>query len=473
MRTISIRFACFLLLTASSPLIAASVEPSAVSKRMLDELVRTNGVPGMGAAIWKGDRIIWTGSSGKRDVEHRLPVNDQTLFRLASVSKLLTATAVAKLQEDGKLDVDAPVETILPYLSADWPPMTARQVAAHISGLPHYQDQDGDRGKLHYADARAAVAIFNGRPLLQAPGERYSYSSWGYTLLGALVEERSGMAFPDYVMQFVTPGLAIGTDATDSGNENAAHAYEFVNSVVRPAPAHDFSYTWGGGGFGATASAIAAFGGNMLNDRIVRADTFDWMLRPARLADGSEAGEEDYRVGFGWRTSLDEDGARTAQHNGVTVGARSALVLWRDEGVAVSLLSNALWTSSIDRTARMIAAPYRPLPNGLVATPCPVKAVRYGGSFNGQPVSGAARFAIENGLCTGTIEATGELKAWLSRGPQPGAGELGLVGLDMAAGLGRAGLVTPYGIYDWRAQPDGSFKVPFGGARELVVTLGN
>ena len=100
-----------------------------------------------------------------------------------------------------------------------------------------------------------------------------------------------------------------------------------------------------------------------------------------------------------------------------------------------------------------------------------MKAIRYSGSFNGQPVSGTARFAIENALCVGTIEATGEFKAWLSRGPQPGTSELKLIGLDEAAGLARAGLVTPYGIYDWRAQPDGSFKAPFGGTRDLVVRL--
>lgn len=460
----------FLLFT--TPAIAAP-DPAEVSQRMLDELILMNGVPGMGAAIWKGDEIIWTGSAGMRDVERKLPVDERTIFRLASVSKLLAATAAARLQEQGKLDIDAPVTTVLPWLRNDWAPISARQLAAHISGLPHYQAEDSDRGGNHYSSGRSAVAIFEKRALLQPPGEKYSYSSWGYTLLGAMVEQASGTPFPDYVMREVAPGLAIGRDATGSADPDASLAYEFAGGAVRRAASHDFSYTWGGGGMAATPSAIAGFGGNMLRHRIVSGATFDWMLKPARLNDGSDAAAEDYKVGFGWRTLMDEDGARIAQHNGITVGARSALVLWRDEDMAVSLLSNALWTSSIDRTARMIAAPHRPVPRGLVATSCPVKAVRYSGSFSGQPVSGPARFAIEDGLCVGTIEVTGEFKAWLSRGPQPGAGQLKLIGLDQAVGLARAGLVTPYGIYDWRAQLDGSFKVPFGGTRELVVTLGS
>lgn len=455
----------------SLPAIATQPTAGQVSQRLLAEQVAINGVPGMGGAIWHKGRIIWTGSAGQRDLGRSLPVEDKTIFRLASVSKLLTATAVARLHQDGKLDVDAPIATILPYLSKDWAPLTARQVAAHVSGLPHYQDQDESRGAVHYPDARTAVGIFAARTLLQPPGKAYSYSSWGYTLLGALAEAKSGMAFPDYVARTVTTGLAIGLDATDGDNPNASRAYEFTERIARPAARHDFSYTWGGGGYGATPSALATFGGNMLRNHIVRSDTFDWMLRPAKLTDGQEVSESDYKVGFGWRTNLDEDGARTAHHNGVALGARSALLLWRDEDMAVSLLSNALWVSSIDRTARMIAAPHRQPPKGLIATPCPVQAKTYSGRFGDEAVTGSIRFAEEKGICIGTMQAAGKFKTFLDNGPQRAAEKLRVVGIDDTGGLARAGLVTPFGIFDWRANADGSFRVPFGATRELVLKL--
>lgn len=453
--------------------LAVAPEPAAVSQRLLDDLREVSGVPGMGAAIWHTDRIIWAGSAGMRDVERNLPVDDSTIFRLASVSKLLAATAAAKLNEQGKLDIDAPVTTILPWLKNGWAPITARQLAAHISGMQHYSDEDRAlRAQLtRFPTSRAAVAIFEQRHLLRPPGEAYSYSSWGFTLLGALVEQKSGMLYPDYVMREVTPGLAIMKDATDGPDPNASIAYEFVDRAPVRAKPFDFSYTWAGGGMGATPAALVTFGGNMVNDRIVSRKTFDWMLQPARLNDGREVTDEGYLLGFGWRLSPDEDGAPTAHHNGVTAGARSTLVMWRDEETAVSLLSNALWTASIDRSARMIAAPHRPLPRGLVATPCPVTAARYSGSFGGKPVSGVAHFEAQAGLCVGSLEARGELKDWLSGGTQKAAGDLRLVGLDGAGGLARAGFVTPFGIYDWRAAADGSFKVPFGGTRDLVVRL--
>lgn len=100
-------------LTACAPA-AATPSPGAVSQRMLGDLAAVSGVPGIGAAIWRKDRIVWRGSSGMRDVERGLPVTADTIFRLASVSKLLAATAAAKLAEQGRLDLDAPVTAALP-----------------------------------------------------------------------------------------------------------------------------------------------------------------------------------------------------------------------------------------------------------------------------------------------------------------------------------------------------------------------
>jgi serine beta-lactamase-like protein LACTB len=450
----------------------AAPTPDVVSQRLLDELRAVSGVPGMGAAIWKDGKVSWAGSSGLRDLDRDLPVDENTVFRLASVSKLLATTAAAKLHEQGKLDVDAPVSTILPWLRNDWTAMTARQLAAHTSGIDHYNDQDrATLGPLHYPTSRDAVGIFAKRPLLAPPGQAYRYSSWGFTLLGALVEERSGMLFPDYVTRELTPGLAIMRDATDGPNPNASIAYEFTERRPIRAKPIDFSYTWSGGGMAATPSALATFGGRFLANRIVARKTVEWMLRPATYNDGRMVEDEGYALGFGWRLSPDEDGAPTVHHAGVSPGVRSALVGWRDDGMAVALLSNALWTVSIDRSARMIAAPHRPVPRTLVPRACPVSATRYSGTFNGAPAAGRVIFALEDGLCVGSLESGGELQTWLSGGAQKAAGTLKLVGIDGTGGLARAGLVTPYGIYDWRAEPDGTFKAPFGGTRDLVVRL--
>ena len=288
-------------------------------------------------------------------------------------------------------------------------------------------------------------------------------------MLSAVAEHRAGVPFLDYVAKQITSGLVIVPDATDSGNLAASKAYEFVDGQARPAAPHDFSYTWAGGGFGATPKSLAEFGGRMMRGKIVSPETFDWMLKPTMLNDGSVVMDGDNIVGFGWRTRKDTDGDRIAHHAGVAIGARSALVLWPNKGIAVSLLSNALWVSSIEQSAMMIAAPFKPSPAGLVASICPTKASRYDGKFGDARVVGTVRFTVEDAVCVGDIVLDKLLGDFFNPFPQKDALKLRLIGIDAAGGLSRAALVTPIGIYDFRAQSDGSHSARFGPRRALSL----
>lgn len=459
------------LILCAAPLSASDAAAQRTAQAMLDALREVSGVPGLSASVWKDEAIVWTGATGLRDVGQGLPVERDTRFRLASVSKLFTVTAAAKLAEEGRLDLDAPVTAALPWLTAEWPPITARQLAAHISGLPHYQDRDADRGGIHYPSQRDAVAIFADRPLLSAPGTTYEYSSWGYTLLGAMVEEAADERLIDYVPGTIAPGLSIGADATDGDDPRASIAYDFADKRPMRAPRHDFSYTWGGGGLMGSAEGLARFGGAMLADRVVSRASFDRMTVSAKLASGEPAGEDGYEVGFGWRTGVDGDGRPITFHNGAALGARSALVLWRAQGVAVAVLSNASWTSSIERTAEMLAASFGPAPSGLVAAPCPVTAARFEGRFGDEPVSGAARFALVDGQCRGELAIAGSLAEYFGRGPQTGSDRLQIIALAADGALARAGLVTPFGIYDLRASGEAGFGIQISPSRRFTFTL--
>ena len=449
---------CLALLFAARANPANSgIDPAAarIADRVLQALADANGVPGMGAAVVRNCETLWTGSVGYRDLERQSPVDRRTVFRLASVSKIIAASAAAKLQEQGDLDIDAPVQSMLPWLEGRWAPISARQLAAHVSGMPHYQPIDDGRGGVHYGSVRQAVGLIRDRDLLSPPGTRYQYSSWGYTLLSAVIEARAGVSFLDYVAREVTPGLAIGADATDGSNPDVSRAYEFADGRVRRAAPHDYSYTWAGGGLAATPEALAQFGGRVLAGKVVAPSTLAWMLQPTTLADGTPVHERDYAVGFGWRVSHDEDGARVAHHAGVTNGARSALVLWPERALGVSLLSNALWVSSIEQTAMILAAPFQPADAfESAAVDCPLHAARYQGRFKGEPFSGAVRFTREDGLCVGTLTLpAGPFATWLNAAPQKDTDRLTLIGLDPRGGFARVALVTPLGLYDLRASP--------------------
>lgn len=466
------RLTLSLLCLAAAQAVAAPPTPERHAQLLLDAMREAAAVPGMAAAVWQDGRLRWQGGSGWRDVGQQLPVQPDTRFRLASVSKLFAATAAAQLKAQGRLDVDRPVGPLLPELDAALAAVTPRQLAAHLSGMPHYEWRDFARGSTHHATARDALVHLKGRELQAAPGSRYLYSSWGYTLLGAAVEAAAGQPYLDLLRSRVAPGLDVGPDETGRSPRMSV-AYEFASGGVKPAPAHDYSYSWGGAGLAASAPALAEWGSRVLQGRVVDAATRDWMWQPTRDATGQPVAERQYRLGFGWRLAQDAQGRPVVHHAGSTLGARSVLLLWPegvDGGTSVSLLSNAMWTSAIERSAELLSAPFRaPLP-GLAAQACPLKASRFEGELDGVAVSGRASFRVDaEGLCRGELGLPKALAAVVNPGPQPAADRLAVIGLQ--GGVARAALVSPIGLADWRALPDGSFGVDVAGRRWVIRLL--
>lgn len=463
---------CAMLLAPGSvaaPVPARDRDARRIADAILEALVEANGVPGMSAAFVRDGHIVWLGSAGMRDVEHGLPVDADTTFRLASVSKLITATAAARLAQEGRLDLDAPVRSIVRYLPDAWPAISARQLAAHTAGIPHYQGVDSGRGGVRFNTTADAVSVFSGRTLLAEPGAAYNYSSFGYTLLSAVVEESAGEPFLAYVARTILDGLDIGPDL--GSDPNAAVAYDFAGGGVEPAAPHDYSYSWGGAGFRGSSRDLARFGARVLSGSIISPATREMMWTTATLNDGAPVRERDFEVGFGWRGSRDPDGERVFHHAGIAEGARGALVLYPTSGESVSVLSNARWTASIEQTAMMLAAPFRIKANGSApARPCPLAATRFEGRFGDREIRGAARFELDGGVCRGRISAANAFGDWLNSFPQRDAAELQIIAISPGGVLSRAALVTPVGVYDLRTNAgDSIFAARVGADRRISL----
>lgn len=469
-RRAAMALACATMLLARAAA-AAPAPPERVADAILAALVESNGVPGMGAALWQDGRLRWRGSAGFSDLAQRRPVSGDTQFRLASVSKLFAVTAAAQLREQGRLDVHGPISSILPWVPPGWPPISTAQLAAHTAGIPHYQDIDAGLGSRHYNSVREAAGLVTGRALLTPPGTAYSYSSWGYVLLSAVVEAAAGTAYLDVLARKVTKGLAIGPDATSPDNPAAATPYEFVDHVIRPAKPHDYSYTWGGGGLFGTAPAVAQFGGRLLDGSLVSPATLAWLTTPALLADGTPVREREYTIGFGWRHHRDQDGRPLLHHAGNAIGARSALVLYPQERAAISLLSNASWVASIEQTAQMLAAPFLP-PPATPAMPCPLAATTQQAWYGDAASQGAVRFAMIDGICVGELPIPPNLAARFDNYLQRRATRLTIIGIDAAGGLARAALVTPMGAFDLRPTGDGRYRADFSATSHILLKFG-
>lgn len=447
---------------------------TAIADRLLSELVTANDVPGMGASVWQNGQTVWIGSAGLADREAGRAVDADTVFRLASVSKLLAATAAAKLSEDGRLDLDAPVRSVATWLPDRWPDMTARQLASQTSGMPHYNDADDNVGRQQYGSLREIVPLFQDRDLLTPPGTTYRYSSWGYVLLAAEIEAITGMDYVDYLKAEITPGLTIQPDTIEPGNVDVAVSYEVQSSgaFVRAEP-WNLSFNRAGAGMAATPVDLARWGGRVIEGQIISPATLARILEPTRFNNGEVVREDNYAVGFGWRTYQDADGRLAAHHNGTTVGARSALMIYPEQNVSVSVLSNASTVSAIDVTAQMLAAPFLAEPHQGATVPCPVAATAYEGLYKDKPVQGTARFAIESDVCVGELSiAPGHAFGdWVNGFPQGDVETLKIIGVDADSGLKRAAMVTPLGLYDLRVQMDGQYQVSLGGNPNVTLTI--
>ena len=133
-------------------------------------------VPGISVGFIK-DGVIWTNGYGFADVENRSPAKSESMYRMASVNKPMTALAILQLTKKGKIDLDAEVQTYVPYFPKKKFPVTVRQLLGHIAGISHYKDYDKEGHFKDRKNTREAIAVFEDFDLVNEPGTRYSYST--------------------------------------------------------------------------------------------------------------------------------------------------------------------------------------------------------------------------------------------------------------------------------------------------------
>lgn len=304
--------------------------------------------PAASAAVWRGGGLVWSEAFGMADLEARLPARPDDRFRLASVSKVLTGAAVMRLAERGVIDLDVPIVRYRPDLPAHHRATTLRQLASHQGGVRHYIPRDFDPaapgGPIDartYATTEDKLAIFIADPLVSPPGEAVHYSSFGFVLLGAVLESAAGKPFPAILADEVTRPLALASIAPEVRGAAVAGrvsdyqpVYPALTDIVRCPPINP-AYKWPAGGLLGAAPDVARFCGGLTRsdylDDASRASLFT--VNPARSPGGGA-------FGVAWDMDVDPRGRRRAWHAGSIAGGRSIVMMLPDEGVAVAVLTN-------------------------------------------------------------------------------------------------------------------------------------
>ena len=305
--------------------------------------MRVLGAPGAAICVMRDGRIVWSAGFGMADLEQQVPVTTTTRFRIGSVSKALTSVALGRLVETGRLDLDAPVQRYVPGFPVKRYPVTVRQVAGHLAGIRHYQEGEFENQK-HYASQTEGLAMFARDSLLFEPGTSFEYSSFGYNLLGAVVEGATGGDFRTYMSEqvFRRAGM-IHTSAEhpDSIIPGRGRHYTRPDSTgpVVNAIYVDNTYKWASGGFVSTPEDLARFGDALLRGKLVKPETRDLLWTSMHTADG-----EATEYGIGWTVEADSAGRRRVRHSGGSVGGTAHLIIYPDQRTIVALLVNSDYT---------------------------------------------------------------------------------------------------------------------------------
>ncbi|XP_050034803.1 serine beta-lactamase-like protein LACTB, mitochondrial [Dermacentor andersoni] len=327
------------------------------------------GVPGMVVAVSVDGKTVWTEGLGYADVENRVPCGSQTVMRIGSISKPIAMTTVAKLWEEGKIDLDKPIQDYVPSFpkkTFDGKPVviTLRDLVSHVAGIRHYatsknspptkdaSSRDSECPEFYsnkkFSTTEEALEIFKNDPLLFEPGTKYHYSTYGWTLISAAVENASKEPFASHLRRLLKT-LGMKNTFLDQNepiiyNRSRFYTRDKSGSLVNT-PSVDCSYKWAGGGLLSTVNDLVCFGnamlycaqadGNKHKIGYLRPETVRMLWTPHAKVHNNWEKTFFQSYGMGW--TLTETGenpggciewpAFAAYHTGGSVGGTSALVL--------------------------------------------------------------------------------------------------------------------------------------------------
>jgi CubicO group peptidase (beta-lactamase class C family) len=283
-------------------------------------------------------KLRWSNGYGLADLENFVPAKAMTAYRLGSISKPITATAVMQLAERGKLDLDAPIQKYCPAFPAKQWPVTARLLLGHLSGVRHYKNEAEFASTRHFNSVVEGLDMFKDDPLLFEPGTKYSYTTHGYAVLGCAVEGASGMRFEEYIRENVFKPAGMDRIRVDNVADiipNRAQGYaKLQNGELRNSGLADTSYKIPGGGFISTVEDLAKFAIAMQTGVLVKKETLEQMWTSQKTRDGKVTG-----YGMGWSVS-ERMGMKEVSHGGAQQRVSTYLYTIPGKGLAVVLMTN-------------------------------------------------------------------------------------------------------------------------------------
>ncbi|MGE3174434.1 MAG: serine hydrolase domain-containing protein [Planctomycetota bacterium] len=324
-------------LALAAALLAASPTAQQEPRALAEAFAAEHQVPGLSVAIGRRGGEVEAFGLGLADVENDVPATADTVYRLASISKIVTAVAVLQQVEAGALDLDRDVRGYVAAFPEKRWPVTLRQLLGHLGGVRHYRRGEGE-STAPFATQAEGLVRFADDDLLHEPGTQYRYSTYGFNLAAAAAEAAAGVPYATWVREHIAAPAGAPTmqdDAIARIIRHRAQGYVRRDGELQNSQLMDASYKLGGGGLCSSAPDLARFGLALMAGKLIGADSLTAMTTAQATRDGKSTG---YGMGIGVATGA--DGRREWSHSGAQARVSTALLLRPDDGIAVAVLCN-------------------------------------------------------------------------------------------------------------------------------------
>jgi CubicO group peptidase (beta-lactamase class C family) len=351
--------------TVPSTVAAVPVERYSGAVEEARSLARTlmvkENLPGLSVPVAIDGEIVWAEGFGFANVESRIPLTPRTRFRTGSVSKTLTAAALALLHDGGRIDLDAPVQTYVPsYPQKQWT-ISTRQLLGDVAGVHRIRGDGNDNLAYgHCTSLDEALKAFADEPLSFEPGTKYQFSTYGWVLLSAVVENRAAEPFPTFMSRELFKPLGMertGLEGADDDPDTVS--FYFPRAAMRPrlglqdGPGADYSCLLGAGAFLSTPSDLVRLGSAMLKPGLLTAGTIRLFQTPLHLKSGDSTG-----FALGWKvdtTQLAGAPTQLLRHRATPTGGTVSLSLFPDRRLVISAATNVTHGMVVDPFAQQVA----------------------------------------------------------------------------------------------------------------------
>jgi CubicO group peptidase (beta-lactamase class C family) len=345
-------------------------------------------------AVCQGQPVFRKGY-GLANLEHGIPITPDTVFRLASITKQFTAVATLMLVEQGLLALDDPITRFWPDYPTHAHTITVEHLLTHTSGIRSYTDMP-EWPPLWRKDfqVQELIDFFKYQPMQFAPGTRWAYNNSGYHLLGAIIEQLSGLSYEAFMRQRIFEPLGMRQSCYDqpariipkraAGYQKGEHGYSNAEYLSMTQP-------YAAGALASTVDDLAIWDRALADGKLLQQATLERAWTPYRLADGSLT-----NYGYGWHISTWQ-GLPTMEHSGGIHGFATYALRMPSEQAFVAVLSNNPGATSNELLALKVAAlligqPYRePAPIALPSH----ELARYAGVYHSAAV-GETTIVCEN-----------------------------------------------------------------------------